>query len=402
MFSTDHKGHEFQHLSSVYNKHLEEINTESKVLCERIKVLENMLASLESTMEKLKFFKAEKSRELSLCFDQMIQRLDDQLNLKTFELNQKRDLVSEEIRKLKYIQNDIDRELSQVSKNKLILKSPDLIKKLKDLQALDPGHLTPEDTDVEFNSEVVPKYESGFFELRDFTAAQSGPEVVYSDVLEYNGLMWRLKVYPNGNGVAKGNYLSVFLELLKGYGESAKYDYRVEMINYLDPSQMVIREFASDFETGECWGYNRFFKISLLKEQGYLSDSDTLAMKFYVRAPTYYQLYKDQKYFIRSLQEKENSYKVKLNEFMEKIEDFDESGKSESFHEDVKVDEVSKENTPNPPNELSTVMQKYLMSPNEDSSDELTPVHIDWTQIPDLPDFQREGFDMDDKFDWEL
>lgn len=353
-------------------------------------------------MEKLKFFKAEKSRELSLCFDQMIQRLDDQLNLKTFELNQKRDLVSEEIRKLKYIQNDIDRELSQVSKNKLILKSPDLIKKLKDLQALDPGHLTPEDTDVEFNSEVVPKYESGFFELRDFTAAQSGPEVVYSDVLEYNGLMWRLKVYPNGNGVAKGNYLSVFLELLKGYGESAKYDYRVEMINYLDPSQMVIREFASDFETGECWGYNRFFKISLLKEQGYLSDSDTLAMKFYVRAPTYYQLYKDQKYFIRSLQEKENSYKVKLNEFMEKIEDFDESGKSESFHEDVKVDEVSKENTPNPPNELSTVMQKYLMSPNEDSSDELTPVHIDWTQIPDLPDFQREGFDMDDKFDWEL
>ena len=402
MFSPEHKGHEFQHLSSVYNKHLAEINTESKVLSERIRVLESMLAGLETTVEKLKCFKAEKGRELSACFDQMIQRLDDQLNSKTFELNQKRDLVSEEIRKLKYTQNDIDRELSQVSKNKLILKSPDLLRRLKDLQMADAGQFNIEDTDVEFSSEVVPRYESGLFELRDFTSAQPGPEVVYSDVVEYNGLMWRLKVYPNGNGVAKGNYLSVFLELLKGYGESAKYDYRVEMINYLDPSQMVIREFASDFETGECWGYNRFFKISLLKEQGYLSESDALTMKFYVRAPTYYQLYKDQKYFIRSLQEKENSYKVKLSEFMEKIEDFDGSGISESFHEDLKVDEVSKENTPNPPNELSTVMQKYLMSPDEESSDELTPVHIDWTQIPDLPDFQREGLDLGDELDWEL
>jgi hypothetical protein len=30
-----------------------------------------------------------------------------------------------------------------------------------------------------------------------------------------NGVLWRLKVYPNGNGVAKNNYLSVFLEMQK-------------------------------------------------------------------------------------------------------------------------------------------------------------------------------------------
>ena len=48
------------------------------------------------------------------------------------------------------------------------------------------------------------------------------------------GLVWRLKVYPNGNGIGKGSYISVFLELLKGFPESSTYEYRVEMINYRD------------------------------------------------------------------------------------------------------------------------------------------------------------------------
>ena len=38
----------------------------------------------------------------------------------------------------------------------------------------------------------------------------------------------------------------------------------------------VIREFASDFETGECWGYNRFFKIEFLEKDGYTGDNDSV------------------------------------------------------------------------------------------------------------------------------
>lgn len=56
-------------------------------------------------------------------------------------------------------------------------------------------------------------------------------EVVYSEPLMFNGLTWRLKVYPNGNGIAKGNYISIFLEMLKGLSETSKYEYRVEMLN---------------------------------------------------------------------------------------------------------------------------------------------------------------------------
>jgi len=103
-----------------------------------------------------------------------------------------------------------------------------------------------------------------------------------------NGLTWRLKVYPNGNGVAKGNYISIFLEMLKGLSEPSKYEYRVEMLNIKDPAaQAIVREFSSDFEVGECWGYNRFYRIDLLEREGFLSDDDSITLKYYVRSPNY-------------------------------------------------------------------------------------------------------------------
>lgn len=42
------------------------------------------------------------------------------------------------------------------------------------------------------------------------------------------------------------------------------------MMNQKNSKVIVLREFASEFETGECWGYNRFFKIDLLEKEGYL------------------------------------------------------------------------------------------------------------------------------------
>ena len=84
---------------------------------------------------------------------------------------------------------------------------------------------------------------------------------IYSPPLIINGLSWRLKVYPDGNGVVRGNYLSVFLELSAGLSETSKYEYRVEMVHQesKDPSKSIVREFASDFEVGEV-----LFKINFI------------------------------------------------------------------------------------------------------------------------------------------
>jgi hypothetical protein len=89
-------------------------------------------------------------------------------------------------------------------------------------------------------------------------------EVVYSSELSSNGVIWRLKVYPRGNGVAKDQYLSVFLEQVQGVKEGSRYEYKIHMINFADSYQTLIREFVSEFNTEECWGYNRFYKLDNL------------------------------------------------------------------------------------------------------------------------------------------
>lgn len=61
-----------------------------------------------------------------------------------------------------------------------------------------------------------------------------------------------------------------------------RYEYRVEMIHQgsRDTSKNIVREFASDFEIGECWGYNRFFRLDLLATEGYLNtELDTLILR---------------------------------------------------------------------------------------------------------------------------
>lgn len=52
----------------------------------------------------------------------------------------------------------------------------------------------------------------------------------------------------------------------------------VNQLNVNDTSKNVRREFISDFEIGECWGYNRFFRLDLLNNEGFL-ERDTLILK---------------------------------------------------------------------------------------------------------------------------
>lgn len=56
------------------------------------------------------------------------------------------------------------------------------------------------------------------------------------------------------------------------------------MINHLntnDVSKNVLRKFTSNFEIGECWGYNRFFRLDLLNSEGFLL-RDSLTLKLVI------------------------------------------------------------------------------------------------------------------------
>ena len=108
------------------------------------------------------------------------------------------------------------------------------------------------------------------------------------------------------NGELIYMYVYMTMCVIKVITLFVRYEYRVEMVHQAsrDSSKNIVREFASDFEVGECWGYNRFFRLDLLASEGYLdNEHDTLVLKFQVRPPTFYQKCRDQQWLVGYIHE---------------------------------------------------------------------------------------------------
>ncbi|KRX06279.1 TRAF-like protein [Pseudocohnilembus persalinus] len=229
--------------------------------------------------------------------------MEDELKKKTYALLQEKTKVNREIQFLDNMQETIQKQLQNSAKSALINQSEEISQILKEInqKSIDLNNMSQNNYQLDLE-----------FLLKE--------DVIYSKPLFQNNIQWRLKVYPNGNGQSKGVYLSVFLEMTQGCKKSQKYEYRVEMLNQnqnskykqkLQKKQSVVREFASEFETGECWGYNRFYKLEMLQEEGFYNPKDDqIVLKFFVRAPSYYQKSKDQALYIQNLEDQQ----LELNE----------------------------------------------------------------------------------------
>lgn len=86
----------------------------------------------------------------------------------------------------------------------------------------------------------------------------------------------------------------------KGYVNGNKYEYKIELVNQKSAKDSVIREYSSNFDIGECWGYNQFIPIEELKEE-FLTEDGHLLFKVSVRNPSYRSLVRDQQQYIQSL-----------------------------------------------------------------------------------------------------
>lgn len=76
----------------------------------------------------------------------------------------------------------------------------------------------------------------------------------------------------------------------------------------------------SDFEVGECWGYNRFFRLDLLASEGYLNiQRDTLELRFQVRSSTFYERSRDQQSFIRQLIKKQSNQTNEIRQLKDRL-----------------------------------------------------------------------------------
>nr|XP_026263101.1 E3 ubiquitin-protein ligase TRIM37 isoform X5 [Urocitellus parryii] len=277
---------------------------------------------MERNVEAVRNAKDERVREIRNAVEMMIARLDTQLKNKLITLMGQKTSLTQETELLESLLQEVEHQLRSCSKSELISKSSEILMMFQQVHRKPMASFVTTPVPPDFTSELVPSYDSATFVLENFSTLRQRADPVYSPPLQVSGLCWRLKVYPDGNGVVRGYYLSVFLELSAGLPETSKYEYRVEMVHQScnDPTKNIIREFASDFEVGECWGYNRFFRLDLLANEGYLNrQNDTVILRFQVRSPTFFQKCRDQHWYITQLEAAQTSYIQQINNLKERL-----------------------------------------------------------------------------------
>ncbi|XP_060595507.1 E3 ubiquitin-protein ligase TRIM37-like [Ruditapes philippinarum] len=317
-----HSGHTFKPIDGEYDEHLRKVMEELSSLRRRNIELISLVQDVERNIESVKTGKDERVREIRNAVELMIARLESQLKNKLHLLMGQRGRLTQETELLDSLIQKVESQVAHSSKAELINRSDELLAIFKQMHRRPMASFVTAPVPSDFTSEIVPPYDSSTFVMNNFGALQQRADPFYSQPLQVNGLSWRLKVYPDGNGVVRGNYLSVFLELSAGLPETSKYEYRVEMVHQAsrDSSKNIVREFASDFEVGECWGYNRFFRLDLLATEGYLNtESDSLTLRFQVRPPTFYQRCRDQQWYIHQLEATNSQYLAMNNELKERI-----------------------------------------------------------------------------------
>uniref|UniRef100_F6TGI3 Eukaryotic translation initiation factor 2 subunit 1 n=1 Tax=Xenopus tropicalis TaxID=8364 RepID=F6TGI3_XENTR len=317
-----HGGHTFKPLAEIYEQHVTKVNEEVAKLRRRLMELISLVQEVERNVEAVRGAKDERVREIRNAVEMMIARLDTQLKNKLITLMGQKTSLTQETELLESLLQEVEHQLRSCSKSELISKSPEILMMFQQVHRKPMASFVTTPVPPDFTSELVPAYDSATFVLENFSTLRQRADPVYSPPLQVSGLCWRLKVYPDGNGVVRGYYLSVFLELSAGLPETSKYEYRVEMVHQSsnDPAKNIIREFASDFEVGECWGYNRFFRLDLLANEGYLNrTNDTVILRFQVRSPTFFQKCRDQHWYISQLEAAQTSYIQQINNLKERL-----------------------------------------------------------------------------------
>lgn len=322
LFGGTHSGHIFKPLDEVYDFHKEQISEQIMQLKRRHHELINLVQEIERNIESVKNAKDERVREIRNAVELMVSRLENQLKSKIYTLIGQRNQLSQETESIDNLIQEVETEIRSNTKSELIGKQLHILQRCQQVNKKPMASFVTAPVPADFISEIVPQYDSSTFTLTNFSQLQLKADPVYSPPLNVNGLSWRLKVYPDGNGVVRGDYLSVFLELSAGLSETSKYEYRVEMIHQQskDTNKSIVREFASDFEVGECWGYNRFFRLDLLANEGYLdTEADTLILRFQVRSPTFFQKCRDQQWYIQHLESAQQNFISQVNELRERL-----------------------------------------------------------------------------------
>ena len=327
MLEDKHKKHKIKKIDDVYKSHLELIKVEKEGLDIEENTLRKYLKDISEKIIEIGNTKYKKIKEIEDFFKNIRNQIQNQSQEVITNLLEKKQNIEDKLNKIQNYMKNFSYQLRNSSKNEIINQSNNLIKTLKDikLKLLTENYdidKFPSNFTLDIQNPLVPKYESGTFEIHNFENIKTD-KVIYSQEMKIGGLIWKLKFYPKGNPTSKGEYISIFLELQNGVNEPSKYYYILELINF-KKKRNYFMEYSSNFTNGECWGYSKFYKINKLKEDGFLNENGDMIVKVHIRPESFEQLSRDLKWYIYFLESK-------LNESIigEEDEEEDEEGDEE-------------------------------------------------------------------------
>ncbi|VDL60673.1 unnamed protein product [Hymenolepis diminuta] len=316
LFDGRHGDHNFRPLDEVYKEHLEVVKNEMGILSDRRREIQALLKEIVRNTNTLNLKKENRVEEIKSYFEALLFRLESTHRKKFSALNAQHGHLKQEEELLTSLLSEVESQLKVISPSNLINRSSALSSMFSEVHNTPMPKLNVDPSTYDLPSELFPQLSAGEFIIENFSQVRQQVEPLYSPPLERDGVAWRLKVYPNGNGAVRGEYLSVFLEMTTGRSEASTYEYSIQLVHQGPPSvnsKCITREFASDFAVGECWGYNRFIQVSLLEAEDYISRmNDTLRFKYMVRPQSYEVQCRDLHWKIEQLEQEKLQLKEKV------------------------------------------------------------------------------------------
>lgn len=316
-----HENHKIIKIDQYFAPIKMKIQDELVVLKQTIETSNHILKSLELNMEQIDAEKNDTTLELLRTFHVIVDKFK-----KEYDETMKQDNIDEQIK----IMNDVKNELidmkteckSVKKKDSLILtKSTKLIQDYRD-------HIRPIcEKIISFNllapinipNCIIPPFQYITIKYPDFQNFRSSfkeasgeSNFILSSPYSIGVNIWRIKLYPNGNGNGVGRYLSLFIGKDEGVTESLPYEYKVEIQNS-DPESLFVKQYISDFAYKEYWGWNKLIQFKALKN-GYIKEDGSLELKIGIRTTTYYLLDKEICAMNKKMKNKINTLQSMINQ----------------------------------------------------------------------------------------
>lgn len=304
MFTKNHEKHQFERMKSILEKKVESISAGLVHLRTRINEFSEYSKELTSRFEELKKAKEEKIDELMGAYRTTKSKLDSDFTTRSQQINEEKSRVEASILSLEEAHAEILNQVKNGSPIRIITRNSDYQKIISDLisQSFKPS--IPKNIVSDLGQEIIIKPATATFVLKNFSTLKANNEIVFSDPLVADGITWRVKVYPNGTGIYKGMYLSVFIEMVKGWEGGGSYYYKVVLIKANNDGENIERDYTSEYENSICWGYNRFCKLEDLETQGYWDKTrDEIVLKYLVRPSNHFQKVKDLSCYVAYMEE---------------------------------------------------------------------------------------------------